>query len=387
MEGHGHVEALARVVGRVTSTPLTPGNSVDPLVNGDEAYPAMLAAIDAAERSVALSTYIFDDDESGRAFADALHRAMGRSVEVRVLIDAVGALYSWPSMTGILKKRGVRVARFMHTVLPWRMPFFNLRSHRKILVVDGRTVFTGGMNVRDGHVLARKPRRPIQDLQFRLAGPVAEQVMRVFAEDWAFTAKEILAGDAWFPELDEVGTVIARGIPDGPGEDLDKMRLTFLGGIQTAEYRVSIVTPYFLPERDLISALAVAALRGVEVDIVLPSVNNQPLVGWASAALLWQLLERGCNVYLTPPPFDHTKLMVVDDVWSLIGSANWDSRSLRLNFEFNVECYDRDLATAMSRLIGDKVAGAKKVSQMEVDSRRIPVRLRDGAARLLSPYL
>jgi cardiolipin synthase len=387
MEGRGHLDALARVVGKVTDAPLTDGNRVVPLMNGDAAYPAMLETIEAAERSLAFSTYIFDHDDSGLLFADALARAVKRGVVVRVLIDSVGARYSWPSMVGHLRRRGVRVARFMQTLLPWRMPFFNLRNHRKILVADGCVSYTGGINVREGHVLRRNPRRPVKDLHFKVEGPVVQQLMSVFADDWAFATREVLTGELWFPELEHVGTVIARGIPDGPAEHFDKMRLTLLGGVQTAEYRIGVVTPYFLPDRDLISALAVAAMRGVEVDIVLPSVNNQPLVGWASTALWWQLLERGCRVFLTPPPFDHTKLMVVDDFWTLIGSANWDPRSLRLNFELNVECYDRDLARSMTHLVGEKVASARQVTLAEVDGRCIPIRLRDGVARLLSPYL
>ncbi len=384
---HGHLEALARAVGRVTGSPLTPGNSVTPLPNGDTAYPEMLAAIDRASRSVALSTFIFDRDKTGQTFADALSRAARRGVQVRVLIDAVGARYSWPSMVGELRKRGVRVARFMQTVLPWRMPFMNLRNHRKILVADGRLAFTGGMNVRDGHVLATNPRRPVQDLQFKVEGPVVGQLMWVFAEDWAFTTREVLRGESWFPRLEEVGSVFARGIPDGPGEDFDKMRLTLLAGVQTAVSRIRVVTPYFLPDRDLISALAIAALQGLEVDVVLPAVNNHPVVQWASTAMLWQLLERGCRVFLTPPPFDHTKLMVVDDAWTLIGSANWDPRSLRLNFEMNVECYDRGLARAMSELAQQKIKTARETTLADVDGRSLPVRLRDGVARLFSPYL
>jgi cardiolipin synthase len=142
-----------------------------------------------------------------------------------------------------------------------------------------------------------------------------------------------------------------------------------------------------LPDRDLISALNIASMRGVEVSIVLPRVNNQPLVGWASTALHWQLLERGCRVFLTPPPFDHTKLMVVDGVWTLIGSANWDPRSLRLNFEFNVECYDSQLAQSMVQLVEGKLQHAHEVTLKEVDGRPLSIRLRDGVARLFSPYI
>ncbi|UCG85814.1 MAG: PLDc N-terminal domain-containing protein [Gemmatimonadota bacterium] len=388
-EPHGHLETLARVVGRVTGRPLLAGNRLVPLVNGDAAYPAMLEAIERADRSIALCTYIFDHDEVGVEFSRALGQAVSRGVAVRVLIDAVGARYSFPSpsIIGELKSAGVPVARFMRTLWPWRMPFANLRSHRKVLVVDGMVGFTGGMNIRVGHVLARNPRRPVQDLQFRVEGPIVEQLMQVFAEDWAFTTREVLQDDIWFPRLEHVGPVVARGISDGPGLDLDKLRMTLLGAIAAARSKVTIVTPYFLPDRELISALNIASMSGVDVRIVLPGVNNQPLVAWAAMAQHWQLLERDCRIFLTAPPFDHTKLMIVDDVWTLIGSANWDPRSLRLNFEYNVECYDRGLAREMEQLTDNKLEGAQQLSQSAVDARSLPVKMRDGIARLLSPYM
>jgi cardiolipin synthase len=160
-----------------------------------------------------------------------------------------------------------------------------------------------------------------------------------------------------------------------------------LGALATAQKEITVVTPYFLPDRELISALNVAAMRGVEVRVLLPRVNNQVLVKWASTALLWQLLQRGCRIYLTEPPFDHTKLMLVDGAWTLVGSANWDPRSLRLNFEFNIECYDEGLGGSMVNLVEEKLKSAREVTKSQVDSRSIPLQLRDGLARLLSPYL
>ncbi len=383
----GHLGRLARMVNRVTLRPLVAGNTFAPLTNGDEAYPQMIAAIDGAQRSVALSTFIFDYDDAGRRFADALGRALTRGVEVRVLIDALGARYSWPSMVGKLRKRKIRVARFMQAVLPWHFPFLNLRTHRKILVVDGVQAFTGGMNIRNGHVLEASPKRPVQDMHFRISGPVVEHCMQSFAEDWAFSTKEVLVGESWFPQLEREGSVIARGISDGPGEDFDKLRMTMLGGIVSAQSSIVIVTPYFLPDRDLISSLQVAAMRDVDVTIVLPAQNNHFLVKWASTALLWQLLSRGCRVYMTPGPFDHTKLMLVDNAWTLLGSANWDPRSLRLNFEFNVECYDEALTERLAAIVQKKVATARQVTLRDVDRRSLPTKLRDGVARLFSPYL
>ena len=183
------------------------------------------------------------------------------------------------------------------------------------------------------------------------------------------------------------GPVLARGIPNGPDDDFETLRLTLLGAIACARSSVYVVTPYFLPDASLIAALNVAVLRGVQVDLVLPAVNQLALVHWASAVFLRQVLERGCRVWLSPPPFDHTKLMLVDELWTLLGSANWDPRSLRLNFEFNVECYDRELATCLTDLVRSKMEKSRLLSLGDVDRRRLLAKLRDGVAGLFSPYL
>jgi cardiolipin synthase len=253
--------------------------------------------------------------------------------------------------------------------------------------VDGQLGFTGGMNIRHGNVLASQPKSPVQDSHFRVEGPVVTRLQEAFVNDWAFTTGEVLDDDLWFPELKESGSVIARVITDGPDTDYDKLRWTLLAALAEAQTSVQILTPYFLPDTALLTALNLAALRGVRVDIILPAKNNLPFVHWASRALWWQVLQRGCHVWLTPPPFDHSKLMIVDGHWVLLGSANWDARSLRLNFELNVECYGRDFADKMDLVIKKKMLGAHEVTLAEVDARTVPVRLRDAIARLFSPYL
>ncbi|NLF72798.1 MAG: cardiolipin synthase [Candidatus Anammoximicrobium sp.] len=383
---HTGLRALAKLVRDVTGHPLLAGNSVLPL-RRDSAFPAMLDAIGGAQHSVTLTTYIFDNDPAGGMFLDALAQAVARGVAVRVIVDDLGARYSWPSIVNKLRRAQIPVARFLRKILPRALPYANLRNHRKILVVDGRLGFAGGMNIRQGHCADAGAVRPIEDLHFRLAGPVVAQLQEVFAEDWAFCTDERLEGDRWFPPLDPAGPVLARGIPDGPDEDFEKLRLTLLGALACAQSSVRIVTPYFLPDAGLISSLNVAAMRGVEVDILLPEQTNLRLVQWACRASVWQVLERGCRVWLSPPPFDHTKLMLVDGQWTLLGSTNWDPRSLRLNFEFNVECYDAELAQTLEALVQEKLAASRRLTLAEVDGRSLPVRLRDGAARLLSPYL
>jgi cardiolipin synthase len=336
--------ALARLGERVNPLPLLAGNQVLPLRDGDEAYPAMLAAIDGAERTIGLATYIFDRDPLGLRFLEALARAVKRGVEVRVLADSVGLRYSWPAMDRELRRAGVPVARFLPSRLPWKLPYANLRNHRKILTVDGIVAFAGGLNLRHGHLLSENPASPVQDLHFRFEGPVVAELQGLFVRDWQFTTREALGGPSWFPPLPERGPVTARVIADGPDEDFERLRWMLLG------------------------ALAVAT-RSVRL------------------AQLWQVLERGCRVWLTPPPFDHTKLLLVDDGWALVGSANWDPRSLRLNFEVGIECYEPELGRRLAAIVAAKRAGAREVTLAEMDSRPLPLRLRDGVARLLTPYL
>jgi len=383
----GYLKMLARVVGGVVERPLLPGNRIDPLVNGEEAYPAMLEAIQHARRTISFVNYIFDRDEVGVAFAHAFGEAARRGVEVRVLIDAAGGRYSWPTIFHKLRQEGVKYARFRPAFALWHLMSMNMRTHRKILVADGCLGFTGGMNIREGHCLQRQPPNPVQDIHFRVEGPVVTQMQEVFADDWLFTTGEALRGDAWFPKTESAGQVLARGVPDGPDENFEKLLWTLLGALSIARHSIKIMTPYFLPDPVVVSALNLAAMRGVLVDIILPASSNLPFVRWASRAMWEQVLQHGCRIWLTPPPFDHSKLMLVDGCWVLLGSANWDPRSLRLNFEFNVECYDVEFAQRLDRWVETKRKVAHPVTLEEINSRPMPARLRDGIARLLTPYL
>ena len=384
---HPAFTGLARLGEQVTGNPLFDGHRVEPLQDGDAAYPAMLAAIDAAAASVTLVSYIFDNDAAGDAFLDALVRARARGIEARVLIDDVGSRYTKPTMVRRLRDAGVPVAAFLPTRVPRLYQYANLRMHRKILVVDGQVGFTGGMNIRAGHWLTRTPGHPVRCVHFRIDGPVVADMQRAFADDWAFTTGERLVGERWFAPLGLHGPVAARGVPDGPDADIDNILEILLGALSVATRRARIVTPYFLPDSEVLRALHVAALRGVDVEIVLPGRSNVPLMDWAMTSQLPELIEKGCRIYFAPPPFDHSKLFVVDGTWSLIGSTNWDARSLRLNFEYNLECYDRDLATAIDAIIDAKIAVSRPVVRDELLALPYAARLRNGVARLFSPYL
>lgn len=386
---HGrHLMGIAAMVDAITPLPLTLGNQITPLNGGEVAFDQMLAAIRGAQRTVAMASYIFDNDAAGNLFVSALAEAVRRGVQVRVLIDGVGAQYSFPTGTSRLRRVAVPVAEFLPALVPLHLPYGNLRNHRKLLIVDGRDGFTGGMNVRGGYLLSSPRHKPaVRDVHFRLRGPVVAHLSRTFGEDWTFCTGEELTGEEWLPSLSPCGGVAARGIAAGPDAEVERLRWTILTALARAETRVRIVTPYFVPDHMLITSLVLASMRGVRIDILFPERGNLRLVQWASWAQLDRLVDAGCRVWLTPPPFDHAKMMTVDGVWSLIGSANWDERSLRLNFEFNVECYDEDLAAVLDRLIDVRQTAAREMSRDEVVGLDRWRKLRNGTAWLFSPYL
>lgn len=380
-----HLAALERAGDRITRRPAERGNAVALLHNGDEAYPKMIAAIEAAEASIALSSYIFRADHAGNAFIDALIGAGRRGVAVRVLIDGIGGGYFLSPAYRRLRRHRVPVFRFMHSPLPWRMPFLNLRTHKKLLVLDGRVAFTGGLNIGGENLVADGPRHPVRDTHFRVEGPVVAQLVDAFAADWFFAAGENLAGDAWFPPLDDVGEAVARVIVSGPDEDLEKIEFVVLEAIACARQSIKVATPYFLPDDRLVAALALAAMRGVEIDVIVPARSNHPVVDWAMRAQIGPLVAAGCRIWRSPLPFNHSKMMTIDGIWCLVGSANWDVRSFRLNFELNLEVYRADIVQRIDDLIAAR-RGAL-VSGAELDGLPLPVRLLDSGARLMLPYL
>ena len=344
----------------------------------------MLKAIGAARHSIWLSTYIFETDPAGWQFIDALAGAAARGVEVRVLVDGVGEWYSWPHAVPLLRRAGVRTARFLAPrFLPIPRLAINLRNHRKLLTVDGQIAFLGGMNI-GGREVGRAAHRRMADLHFQLRGPIVAQLARTFAIDWQFAAAEELR-TAQSP--DPAGPAVCRVITDGPDEDYDKLLYVILGALSVARHQILVMTPYFVPQSELTSALQAAALRGVEVCLVLPERSNLRYVDWAARRWLPPLLERGVRIYLQPAPFSHTKLLVVDGAYAQIGSANMDLRSLRLNFEIAVEIYCADTC---QQLVAYVAAARESSGQytLELASRlSLPVRARNSFFWLLSPYL
>ena len=377
---------LAGSSAAVTHRPLVESNSLQPFFDGETAYATMLKAIEDAKHSVSLASYIFATDTTGRAFIDALVGAHLRGVEVRVLLDGIGELYNFPRASNLLQKLGVRVARFLPPRLLPPSIHINLRNHRKLLVVDGQVAFTGGMNISDRH-LRDKPdnRHETADIHFQLTGPIIDQLQQVFNEDWAFVVDE--NSPQPFDAINGNGDAICRVVTDGPNEDLGKLALIITSAVALARKRVAVMTPYFLPPPALINALQAAALRGVEVNIILPQRSDQPPVHWATRNMLWELLQFGVHVYYQPPPFAHSKFLLIDDEYAHIGSANLDPRSLRLNFEIVVEVFNQDFVSTISEHFERVKNTATEETLAGIDGRSLPIRVRDAIAWLFSPYL
>jgi len=372
-------------------------NSVEPLINGDAAYPAMIQSIKRAKYYVVLSSYIFDYDTLGQQFIDALAQAHQRGVIVNVLLDGIGVGYSWHKSDQALKKLGVKTARFLPAISLTSIRFINLRNHRKILCVDGDVAYIGGMNVSQNNVV-KSAIHPIDDIHFKVIGPVIDQISQVFIEDWFFATGELIT----FPRYSlnarlkespnptkqtSDKSVIARVIHDGPDESHSKIQWTLINALVSAQTSVKIMTPYFIPGQTLMTSLHAAALRGVSIEIIVPEHSDILFLDWVMEANFPRIIEHGIKIYKNIRPFDHSKIVIIDDIWSFIGSSNWDARSLELNFEINLECFDADLNTKLTKFFALKKQNAIPVIAEEINGLATYKRIRNNLFRLFSPYL
>tara|TARA_R110002049_G_scaffold30385_2_gene104204 strand:- start:749 stop:2125 length:1377 start_codon:yes stop_codon:yes gene_type:complete len=383
----GQFEKGIRAIGyHITGTELCQGNTIEVFHNGEQAYPAMLEAIKQAKNRVLLTTYILNTDKTGRAFINALSEAIERGVDVRVLVDGIGELYSWPKASSLLMKNNVPVAKFLPPSLFPPNFYLNMRNHRKLLVIDNDLAFAGGMNISDDNIsLTNKPRK-ISDIHFSFRGPFVNDLSKLFYDDWLLATGEQLKNDVK-ASITTNGDTPCRVIPDGPGDDMDFLALTIQAVIATASESIEIMTPYFVPSRELISSLQSAALRGVRVRIVLPEKNNLFYMHWANRNTLSELLQLNIEIFYQAPPFCHSKLLCVDHEYCMVGSANLDPRSLRLNYEVGIEVFSVEMNALIRTHFNDSILKSNRLNRRELENRSIPIRLRDSLVSLLSPYL
>ena len=362
-----------------------PGNEVVLLRQGPVAFDALEAAIDCSRHHIHLVYYIWEPDRTGARLRDALTRASCRGVEVRLLLDDVGSRSArWGFFQGLVEAGG-RVERFLPVNPLSRQLALNNRNHRKIVVVDGDTGFTGGMNVGDAYAGLGQPWR---DLHARIRGPVVHSLQELFCQDWYHATGDDLVNAAYFPRITGRGNVWAQLLASGPADERWRAIHTLLfAAINLAQQRVWVETPYFVPDPPIVMALQTAALRGVDVRLLLPGRSDHPLVLHAGRSFLDQLLAAGVRVFEVQNTMPHAKTVTLDGIVSTLGSANMDQRSFRLNFEANLFFYGAEVA---GQLEMDFLAICSEAREVTALSRQgIPQhqRLAEGVGRVLAPLL
>ncbi len=379
--------ALFRVGEHLSHLRATGGNKVDVLVDGEETYDAIGAAIDSARHHVHAQYYLIRNDATGRWFRDRLVAAAKRGVVVRLLLDGYGCLALGRSWRRPLLRAGARVADF----LPMRSVLLqpvNLRNHRKIVVVDGETAFTGGFNVGDEYKAGMPGVGTWRDVHLRITGAAAAELQRVFFQDWAFATKEPIDSVAYFPrESPKRGDATVAIVTSGPDTRTEAIHRLFFGAIVGGEHEVAITTPYFVPDESILVAMELAAMRGVDLKLVLPSRSNHRVTFHAGRSFYTQLLEAGVDIREYAPGIVHAKTLIVDSAVSLVGSANMDLRSFRLNFEVHALVHDRAVAARLRETFQADISKSRRVDLAEWQARPWRARIKEGASRLVSPLL
>ena len=381
-------EVMANLAHHPDGFPVTGGNRVSLYHCGEPAYAAMLDAIRKAEKHVHMEFFIVRPDDSGRAFINALCERAARGVEVRFLYDSLGSYNISSGMVRKLRREGGQAVAFLPVLNPLYRMRVNLRNHRKILVVDGQTAFTGGLNIGDEY-LGKHPKFGYwRDTFLKVDGPAARSLQRVFLEDWYFAAGEALDPDRYSPKTPPpAGGSIVQVVHSGPDQEYKAIRETYFAGILRAKKRVWIASPYYVPDPGLRDALILAGRSGVDVRF-LGLFRPDKWVPFLAARYYWgDLLAAGVKVYQYARGMMHAKYMLVDGEWASIGSANTDNRSLLLNFEANCLLYDKELVAEMERAFLDDLDWSVRIDPEVYAARPFLSRLAENGCRLFSPIL
>lgn len=373
------LQGVMRLASRTTRGEIRAGNAVDVLVGTDATYAAIIEAIDAATDHVHLEYYIFRPDKTGKRILASLEAAAKRGVYVRLLYDGFGSVGLGPACRA-LRRAGGSTRPFFPLDPIRRAATINLRNHRKLIVVDGRIGFCGGINVGDLFL-------PWRDVHLRVEGPAAADLQRIFVEDWYFAARQDLTLPAFFPEIPRTGGSIVQIVESGPDERVESIHRLLFAAIASARRTVWIETPYFVPDRAILVALQTAAMRGVDVKLITPRESNHRVTFHAGRSFYDELLAAGVHVHEYVGAMLHTKAMIVDGSFATVGTANLDVRSFRLNFELIAVLYGPDVVAQLQRIFEEDLARTEEVSLAAWRKRSALTRIKEGTGRLFSPLL
>lgn len=378
---------FVQTMGVLLGPPLLPGNRVEALQNGDEIFPAMLDAIRRAERTICFETYIYWSGDIGREFAHALAERARHGVRVHVLLDWVGTGRMDPASLDLMRDAGVELEKY-HKPRWYNIARMNNRTHRKLLVADGRTGFTGGVGIADewlGH--AQDPHH-WRDVHFRVEGPVVAQMQSTFLDNWMQTRGAVLHDEPYFPLLEPAGSQVAQMFRSGPDEGSESVRLMYLLAISSAERSIRLMNSYFVPDELAIRTFVEARQRGVDIQIIVPGRHIDAHVTRRASRGLWEpLLEAGVRIHEYVPTMMHAKVMIVDGVWVSVGSTNFDSRSFRLNDEANLNVCDTALADQLERMFVQDLERAKEITLEQWRKRPLRDKVKERAATLVRGQL
>jgi cardiolipin synthase A/B len=364
-----------------------PGNEVHIFHDAEETYAAIEKAIDQAQSHIHLEYYIFQPDSTGQAIRDRLIRKAGEGVRCRLLLDYVGCWGLPRRFVRPMLDAGIDVA-FAMPVIPWHGRWrVNYRNHRKIVVVDGRVGFTGSQNIGDEYRGRLARFRPWRDTHLMISGPCVHHLQEVFVEDWHYTTGEDLVLDSYFPLPEPTGEHALQILPSGPGQRVRVMHHLLFAAVSAARSSVCVITPYFVPDAAMVLALQSACYRGVRVKLLIPTMTDHQVVLAAGRSYYPELTQAGVEIYEHDSTMLHSKVMVIDQSFAMVGSANMDERSFRLNFELTALLYSQSLARELHEYFEAIAARSRRIRDREVRPDSHVRALTVGLARLASPLL
>jgi cardiolipin synthase len=378
---------FTRTLGAALGPPIVGGNRFRAFQNGDEIFPAMIGAIRSAKKTISFETYIYWSGEIGKQFADALSERARAGVKVHVMIDWLGSAKIDEGFLQEMQNAGVDVQKF-HPLQWWNIHRFNNRTHRKLLVVDGRTGFTGGVGIAEQWTGRAQDPEHWRDSHYMVEGPAAASMQTAFMDNWVKVTGAVLHGEDYYPEIPPVGNGAAQVFSSSPSGGSESMKLMYLLAITAAKRSINLSSAYFVPDEISRDALVAAMKRGVRVRIITPGPHTDvETVRRASRALWGELLEAGAEIYEYQPTMYHCKIMIVDDFFVSVGSTNFDPRSFELNDETNLNIYDVQFAKAQNATFERDIEQSKKMTFEQWKNRPWTAKLWEHAAALLGPLL
>ena len=394
-DGHPHVihpelgpqcKTAITLAARYGSMPILDGNSITLISDTNHVIQQLIADIEKAKKHVHMLFFIFRNDDTGREIANALKQAAQRGVKCRLLLDAVGSWGTLRSIGDDLRKAGVEV----YEALPvgflrrraWRI---DLRNHRKIVVIDGMTAYTGSQNIVDENYGYKN--LVWHDLTARLSGPIVQELQTVFLEDWHFRTDQLLDEPDIFPPQEPSGTVPAQVLPSGPDDPIESYQRLVVAVLHSARERVVITTPYFVPDEPFLQAMQVVAQRDIVVNLIVPVKTDHPLIDMAGQAYFEELLEAGVRIFTYENGLLHAKTITVDDSIAFLGSSNFDIRSFSLNFEINLLLYGKEATQNLRERQMEYLHNSRAIDRSQWKKRGSFRRLGHDIAKLFSPLL